>query len=74
MRPLDRNQRVVIGSNVWLGDGVVVTPGSSIGEGSVIGANSVVLGNIPPFTLAAGIPAAVRRVFEFDKAEWCRVL
>ncbi len=72
-RPLDRGRRVVIGQNVWLGDGVVVTPGSSIGEGAVIGANSVVLGSIPSFAMAAGMPATVRKIFNFDTAQWCDV-
>jgi lipopolysaccharide O-acetyltransferase len=72
-RPLDCDRRVVIGRNVWLGDGVVVAPGSSVGEGSVIGANSVVLGSIPAFALAAGIPAIVRKTFNFDSQKWCEV-
>ena len=70
LRPLDDDLQVVIGRNVWLGDGVVVTPGSSIGEGAVIGANSVVIGNIPPFTVAAGAPATVRKTFNFDTGKW----
>jgi len=70
LRPLDHDRRVVIGRNVWLGNGVVVTPGSSIGEGVVVGANSVVLGSIPPFTLAAGVPATVRKIFNFDTEKW----
>lgn len=69
-RPLDCDRRVVIGRNVWLGDGVVVAPGATIGEGSVIGANSVVLGTIPAFSLAAGTPATVRKVFDFTTQEW----
>jgi lipopolysaccharide O-acetyltransferase len=73
LRPLDSDQRTLIGRDVWLGDGVVVTPGSTIGEGCVIGANSVVLGNIPPFTIAAGAPARVRKVFNFDIGKWCSV-
>ena len=72
-RPLDQDRRVVIGRNVWLGDGVVVTPGSSIGEGAVIGANSVVIGTIPPFAIAVGTPATVRKTFNFDTGKWCDV-
>jgi serine O-acetyltransferase len=32
-----------------------------IGRGSVIGANAVVLGDIPPFSLAVGVPARVKK-------------
>jgi lipopolysaccharide O-acetyltransferase len=71
LRLLNHDRRTVIGQNVWLGDGVVVTAGASIGEGSVIGANSVVLGSIPPFSIAAGIPATVRKTFNFDTGKWC---
>jgi lipopolysaccharide O-acetyltransferase len=73
LRPLDGDRRVVIGQNVWLGDGVVVTPGSSIGAGSVIGANSVVRGNIPPSSIAAGVPAKVIKTFNFDTQKWIEV-
>jgi lipopolysaccharide O-acetyltransferase len=70
LRPLDHDRRVVIGRNVWLSDGVVVTPGATIGEGCVIGANSVVVGNILPFTMAAGSPARSRKVFNCDTNKW----
>lgn len=73
LRPLDDDRQVAIGNNVWLGDGVVVTPGASIGEGSVIGANSVVLGSIPPFSIAVGAPAKVRKVFNFDTGKWSNI-
>jgi len=61
---------VVIGKNVWLGDGVVVMPGVKIGDGSVIGANSVVTQDVPPFTIAAGSPAAALKKFDFTIQEW----
>jgi lipopolysaccharide O-acetyltransferase len=69
-RPLACDKQVVIGRNVWLGDGVVVTPGSNIGEGAVIGANSVVVGTIPAFTIAAGAPAKPLKQYDFQMKKW----
>jgi acetyltransferase-like isoleucine patch superfamily enzyme len=54
-----------IADNVWCGANVVVTSGVSIGERSVIGANSVVTADIPPFSIAAGVPAKVLRSIEY---------
>jgi lipopolysaccharide O-acetyltransferase len=68
-RPLDHDRSVIIGSNVWLGDGVVVCPGVTIGEGSVAGANAVITTDVPPFTLVAGVPARpIRRYDEVQQA------
>lgn len=64
---------VVIGDNVWLGEGVCVLPGVSIGEGAIIGANSVVKGKIPPYTIVAGAPARVVKRFDFDRDAWFRI-
>ena len=50
-----------IGDNVWAGANVVITSGVTVGERSVIGANSVVTEDIPPFSIAAGVPAKVLR-------------
>lgn len=72
LRPLDHDGKVVIGANVWLCDGVAVLPGSIIGKGSVIAANSVVNGTIPPFTIAAGSPARVVKVFNLKTNEWIK--
>jgi acetyltransferase-like isoleucine patch superfamily enzyme len=52
---------VVIGEDCWLGAGVVVTKGVTIGGGAVIGAGSVVTCDIPPDTIACGVPARVQR-------------
>jgi acetyltransferase-like isoleucine patch superfamily enzyme len=54
-----------IGDNVWLGANVVVTSGVTIGERCVIGANSVVTQDIPPFSIAAGVPAKVLRAVTY---------
>jgi acetyltransferase-like isoleucine patch superfamily enzyme len=50
-------QGIVIEDDVWLGAGVTVVDGVTIGRGSVIGAGAVVTGDIPPYSIAVGIPA-----------------
>jgi acetyltransferase-like isoleucine patch superfamily enzyme len=55
-----------IGDNVWIGANAVVTSGVTIGERCVIGANSVVTQDVPPFSIAAGVPAKVLRVVSYD--------
>ena len=63
MKPYERNifskGKVVIGNNVWLGNNVCVMPGVTIGDGVVVGANSVVTKDIPPYCIAAGVPAKI---------------
>jgi acetyltransferase-like isoleucine patch superfamily enzyme len=50
---------IVIEDNCWLGYGVKILDGVTIGEGSVIGAGAVVTKNIPPYSVAVGVPARV---------------
>ncbi|MGB2717117.1 MAG: acyltransferase [Vicinamibacterales bacterium] len=50
-----------VGDNVWLGAHVVVTDGSRIGRDAVIGAGAVVIGDVPEFHIAAGVPARIVR-------------
>ena len=70
LRPLSSAGPIVIGRNVWLGDGVAVLAGASIGDGCVIGANSVVTGTIPPHTIAVGAPARPVRQWNVETATW----
>lgn len=58
---------ITIGSNCWLAGNVTVCGGVTIGEDSVIGAGSVVTRDIPPHSLAAGVPCRVIR--EITKAD-----
>lgn len=50
---------IVIEDDCWLGDGVKVLDGVTIGQGSVIGAGAVVTKDIPPYSVAVGVPAKV---------------
>ena len=62
---------VTIGHDCWLGANVVVCPGVTIGEGCVIGAGSVVTHDIPPMTLAVGVPCKpLRPITEKDSMKY----
>lgn len=52
---------VRIGNDCWLGAGVTVVDGVTIGMGTVIGAGAVVTSDIPPYSVAVGVPARVIR-------------
>ncbi len=56
--PLDL-QPVNIDDDADIGVGAVVLPGASIGRGAQIGAGAVVKGDVPPYTVAVGVPARV---------------
>ena len=51
--------KIIIEDDVWIGAGVKINKGITIGKGSVIGAGSVVTKDIPPFSVAAGVPAKI---------------
>lgn len=52
---------IKVGKNCWLGAGSKVFDGVSIGEDTIIGAGAVVSRDIPPFSVATGIPARVAK-------------
>lgn len=51
--------RTRVEPDVWIGTRVTVTRGVVIGTGSVIGANAVVTRDVPPWSVAVGVPARV---------------
>jgi len=60
---LPPSRPVVIEDNVWLGNRVIVLPGVTIGHDAVVGAGAVVAKDVPPRSVAVGVPARVVRTF-----------
>lgn len=56
---------VIIGDNVWIGEGVVIMPGVEIGDNCIIGANAVVTKSFPKNVVIGGNPA--RLIKELNK-------
>ncbi len=50
---------ITIGNDVWIGAGASILDGVTIGDHSIIGAGAVVNKDIPPHSVAVGVPARV---------------
>lgn len=50
---------VTIGDDVWIGARAVILPGVTVGDHAVIGAGAVVRRDVPPWAIAAGVPAKI---------------
>lgn len=59
----DPNKRPKVGNNVTISVGAKVLGPIELGDGCIIGANAVVLSDVPPLSLAVGVPA-VNRIFK----------
>ncbi len=57
---------ITIEDDVWLGAGAIVTDGVRVGRGAVVAAGAVVTEDVPPHSVAAGVPARVVRRLEAD--------
>jgi acetyltransferase-like isoleucine patch superfamily enzyme len=54
-----KRQGIVVEDDCWIGAKVTFLDGAHVGEGCVIAAGAVVRGYIPPYSVAAGVPAKV---------------
>ena len=52
---------IAIEDGAWIGSGAAVLDGVRVGRGAVVGANAVVTEDLPPHSLAVGVPARVIR-------------
>ena len=57
----ERPEPIEVGTNAWLGAGVIVCPGITIGENAVVGAGSVVTRSVGSHLFVAGNPARLVR-------------
>lgn len=59
-----KKEPVKICKGAHIGSRVLIFPGVTVNEGAVIGAYSLVTKDVPPYTLALGIPAKVVKEYK----------
>ena len=57
--PLTENQEIVLEGETWIGANVTILGGVTVGRGTIIAAGAVVTQDIPPYSIAGGVPAKV---------------
>lgn len=63
----DLQSKTSVGSDVWIGNYVLVKSNVSIGHGAIIGMGSVVTKDVPPYEIWAGNPARfIKKRFDDD--------
>lgn len=56
---------VIIGNDVWIGDGAKILGGVSIGDGAIIAAGAIVTKNVDDYMIVGGFPAkSIRKRFD----------
>ncbi len=66
-----KTTKTSIGENSFIGYGAVIQPGAQIGRQCIIGSNAVVRGGkYPDYCVLAGVPARIKKQFNFTKNIW----
>jgi acetyltransferase-like isoleucine patch superfamily enzyme len=53
----EKNKKVIIGNDVWIGAKSLILPSVKIGDGAVIAAGSVITKDVEPYSIVGGVPA-----------------
>lgn len=63
-----QSAHIMIGNDVWIGQGALVRDGVAIGNGAIIGAGAVVVKDVEPYSIVGGVPARLIR-YRFEPEE-----
>lgn len=59
-----RHAPVVIGENIWIGEGAVILKGVTVGRGAIVAMRAVVTHDVPEYGMVAGNPARLVKMLD----------
>lgn len=68
-----KNKHTEIGDNCFIGYGAVILPGTILGKNCIVGANSVVRGIFSDYSVIAGVPAKIIKIYDTNTKKWERL-
>lgn len=57
---------IIIGDDVWIGQGAYILSGVKIGQGAVVATGTIVTKDVPPYAIVGGNPAKIIK-YRFDE-------
>jgi len=63
-----KNEKIVVGNDVWIGTSAIILPGVKIGNGAIIGAGAVVTKDVPDYAIVVGVPARILK-YRFNEEQ-----
>lgn len=61
-----------IGKGSWIGAGAQIMGGVDIGQKCIVAAGALVINNVESYSIVAGVPAKVIKVYDPDMGEWVK--
>lgn len=70
-----KQNKSIIGNDVWIGNNVCIKQGVIIGDGAIIANGAVVTKDVDPYTIVGGVPAKVirRRFDEYISSQLLKI-
>ena len=64
---------IVLNDECWIGSNAVITAGVTVGKHAIVAAGSVVTKNVPAYSVVAGNPARVIKLYSAERQCWEKV-
>lgn len=60
----------IIGDNCFIGYGAAIQAGTKLGKQCIVGTNAVVRGEFPDYCVIVGVPAKIKKIYNFKTKKW----